>query len=121
MAANDYSPWFWDVIAKAQENDNDFKTLVQEMSRDEVIQFYQEFVEAAADLCTTRHLDYLADASEDTVQDITEYVVSKGRNYYKEVCDHPAKIPTEVKMDAPSFKGVALLVYWEKYGESIPR
>jgi hypothetical protein len=120
MEEKDRSSWFWSIIEKAQGDERELRKLLEAMHREQIIEFYRALIQAAADLRCPPYLDFLRGVSEDTIADITEYVVSRGRQYYSDVTNQPQRIPTEVSMAAPSFKGIALLVYWKKYAESIP-
>jgi hypothetical protein len=115
------SSWFWDIIAEVREDDDFLRKKLNPMSRDEIAEFYREFTEASTELQCPPYTDSLQGKSEDTIADIAEYVVSKGKDYYSAILDHPDRIPTAVPPNSPSFKGTALTVFWERFGESIPR
>jgi hypothetical protein len=121
LPADNTSSWFWDIIAEVREDDDSLRKKLQTMSRDEIAGFYQEFIEASTELQYPPYTDNLQGKSEDAIADIAEYVVSKGKDYYSTILNCPDRIPSAVPLNGPSFKGTALTVFWERFGESIPR
>jgi hypothetical protein len=50
-----------------------------------------------------------------------EYVVAQGKETYAEVLAHPELLPEDVDSNDVWVKGVAIGVFWDRFGEHIPR
>ena len=86
-----------------------------------IIEFFNEYIRASSNLWSSKLSDLLRGRSDDTQKDIYEYIVAQGKEYYAEVLAHPERAPIDVDSNDVWIKGVALGVYWDRYGERIPR
>jgi hypothetical protein len=121
FVSNVFSAWFWRIIDQAQSNRNQLRDMLKTMSREDVIRFHHEFKDAAVQLTDSPFIDYMSDLSEDGIQDIAEWIVSQGRDYYSEIWTHPERIPNEIEHGTLStFSGVADDVFWDRFREPIP-
>ncbi|WP_146118517.1 DUF4240 domain-containing protein [Blastopirellula marina] len=122
FSPDDISPWFWDIVARADRNRERLEAELHGMTREEIIRFNDEFEEAAVQLVDEPFLSYMGDGvSEDGAQDIADYVVSQGKGVYAEIWARPETIPTTVKPNEPhTFAGLASNVFWERFRELIP-
>jgi hypothetical protein len=113
------SPWFWDIVERAARNKQKLREILMGMEREEIRRFQREFVEAAVELTDEPFLEHMdPDESEDGAQDISNYVVSQGRERYLHVLQNPSAIPKHVDLGEPTnLSGVAGNVFEERFGE----
>ncbi len=95
--------------------------LLTNASRDDLIRFCHEFHEAALQLTDAPYTNYMAGGSEDYIQDMAEWVVSQGKEFFLSIWDHPAELLKYQKFDPQSsFTSVAENVFWQKFNEPMP-
>lgn len=113
------SDWFWDIIKIADKERPKLRNVLMELTRGEVYRFAFEFLDATALLQGETFTAYVnPDESEDGVEYISWWVVSRGKDFYITVWQHPENMPKHVDVHDPSILyGVAEDVYEEKYGE----
>jgi hypothetical protein len=60
--------------------------------------------------------------SEDTLDDLADEVVGKGKAFYDDVLAHPERMPEEADFDDPAhdMRYDAIQAYAERYGEAPP-
>ena len=113
------SEWFWDIVSRADKSRPKLRELLTNMTKEEVYRFQKEFVEASVELQTEPFTDYMAE-SEDGAEDVSHWVVSRGKSYYLQVWSSPEMIAAEVEESDPEILyGVAADVYRERFGEPI--
>jgi len=119
---DDISPWFWGVVAKANKSRDKLQEMLHEMNREDIIRFQNEFQEAAIQLADEPFIEYMDEGiSEDGVQDVAEWVVSQGKEFYSDVWDNPENVPETVEAgDSSTFSSVADNVFWDRFNEAIP-
>jgi hypothetical protein len=120
LTADDFSDTLWDLLRESQRSETKLERLLTAQPREVLVVFYNEFIQAAADL---RHelSDLLREKTDDTQKDIVEYVVAQGKERYAEVLAHPERLPTDVDSNDVWVKGVVIGVYWDRFQERIPR
>ncbi|MGE8526093.1 DUF4240 domain-containing protein [Chryseobacterium rhizosphaerae] len=112
------SEWFWSIIGKADLNRDKLKEILTGFSKEEIIKFQEEFVDASVELQDEPFIDYMEE-SEDGVEDIANWVVSNGKELYFQIMGNPEEIPRSVNdVTEQILYGVADEVCVEKYGES---
>ncbi|NSL88409.1 DUF4240 domain-containing protein [Chitinophaga solisilvae] len=110
--------WFWDIISKAHEDKAALREILLPMDRDDILRFQEQFIDAAVELQDEPFTDYM-ESSEDGIEDISHWIVSKGKAYYADIINHPEKVPHSVFGNTKTIlNGVADDVFEEKYGES---
>lgn len=114
------SEWFWDVIERAQRSQVCLEEILRNLRKDELIRFDHEFHQAACLLADTPYTNHLPGYSEDSLDDLTQWIVSQGRAYYLQVRDHPETMPQDADWNT-TFMGIAGEVFWERFKEDIPR
>lgn len=112
------SDFFWSTIAEANRSRDRLREILLTYSEDELVWFHEQFVITTAELKGEPFLEYMV-GSEDGVDDVADWVVSQGREYYKSVLDDPSSIPYDVEDDEEdsSLAGVASDIYYERYGK----
>ncbi|MCM0665621.1 DUF4240 domain-containing protein [Flavobacterium tyrosinilyticum] len=110
--------WFWDIISKAKQDENKLRKILEKMDKDAIYDFQDLFIEAAVELRCQPFTDF-TESSEDGIDDISNWVVSKGKAYYVEILDYPERIPYSVEDKTEEIIAhVADEVYFEKFGET---
>jgi hypothetical protein len=113
------SPWFWDIIQRAQGDRKRLRDILWALSREDVDRFTSEFAAAATELQGEPFTDYMdPEESEDGMEDIANWVVSQGEAYYRSVFEDPSRTPEHIDVDDPSdLAGVAEEVYYRRFGD----
>jgi hypothetical protein len=113
------SPWFWDIIERAQHDPKRLRDILWALSRDDVDRFKSEFDAAATELQDEPFTDYMdPEESEDGVEDIASWVVSQGEAFYRSVFEDPSRTPEHIDVDdASDLTGVAEEVYYQRFGD----
>ena len=122
FSPDDISPWFWEIVEKCERDRNQLRSVLEDMSRDEIIRFDNEFQDAAVQLVDEPFFEFMDEGiSEDSAKDVADFVVSQGKGSYASVWEHPDQIPTYIRMgEQKTFSGVASKVFWERFGGKIP-
>ena len=118
MNNTDKEQWFWNIIANAKEDRELLRTILMEFSKDNIVAFQEIFVDLAAELQCKPFTDYIEE-SEDGVEDVSHWVVSKGRTYYEKILKHPELIPYSIKGNDSDtiLYGIADEVCLDKYND----
>lgn len=114
--------WFWELIHLAAEHPEGFERALREMSEAELVDFYWTYEQAAADLKDEEFVQHMAPpVTEDHIDDVAQWVVSRGLDYYEAVMLDPASIPPELPEGATvtGLTGAAQEIYEERYGSPI--
>ncbi|MBC9932770.1 DUF4240 domain-containing protein [Chitinophaga qingshengii] len=112
------SDWFWDIISRAAENRNTLREILLAMDKADILRFQEQFVDAAVELQDEPFTDYMEE-SEDGIEDISHWVVSRGKTFYADIVEHPEKIPRTVTGNTDVILyGIADEVCVDKFGES---
>nr|WP_314561045.1 DUF4240 domain-containing protein [uncultured Capnocytophaga sp.] len=115
----DKEEWFWDIITKAKEDREQLRAILMEYSKEDIIAFQEIFVNLAAELQYEPFTDYMEE-SEDGREDISHWVVSKGKEYYEKILNHPEQIPYNITRNNSDeiLYGIADEVCLDKYNET---
>jgi hypothetical protein len=118
---DDASPEFWSIIEKAGRDRSKLRELLATLDREQLIGFYRDFRAAAEALTSSEHLDALGDdATEDDVDDITRWSVAQGERFFRNVYEHPEKMPTRIEPHSKAhFYDEILTVFYERFGEEL--
>ena len=120
LLANLNDTIFWNLITEASEDFEVFKGKLESLSRDELIGFAWKFEYLAGLLYDEKY--HQNQYSEDYLEDLTCWIVAKGRKFYENVLSHPDQMPAEVNFDEPGLDVhfQALKVYADRFGEEMP-
>jgi hypothetical protein len=108
---------FWRAIEEARQDRMKFREILQKMNRGNILRFYWTYAELAIRIRTKRfsqHAD--PDLSEDGMDELANWVVAQGRDYYRNIILHPEKIPAS-KSDV-GFMSDIVITYENRYGTS---
>jgi hypothetical protein len=117
---NEISDWFWSIIDDARGSRQAMESRLHHLEKDEITRFQNEFLEAAVQLADEPFLVHLGDISEDTMQDVAEWVVSQGKQFYVDVWNSPKRIAEVDIRKGVTYSGVAVNVYLERFGTIMP-
>jgi hypothetical protein len=118
---DEISEWFWAIIDDAKGSREALESRLNHLKKDDVTRFQNEFLDAAAQLSDEPFLVHLDDdTSEDTMQDVAEWVVSQGKQFYVDVWNTPARIASVDVRRGVTYSGVADNVFWKRFGTSVP-
>ena len=119
MTCIDKEKWFWDIITKAKEDREQLRAILMEYSKEDIIAFQEIFVDLAAELQYEPFTDYMEE-SEDGREDISHWVVSKGKEYYEKILNQPEQIPYNITGSNSDeiLYGIADEVCLDKYNET---
>ncbi|MGJ1447113.1 DUF4240 domain-containing protein [Sphingobacterium spiritivorum] len=118
MKDTEISEWFWFRIKNANLNRDTLRGLLANFSKDDLIRFQEEFIDASVELQEAPFVEYMEE-SEDGVEDIANWIVSKGKAFYFHVLKNPEETPNSVNdLTDQILYGIADEVCVEKYGES---
>ena len=111
---------FWKLITKANRSLEALTKALEGLSREELIGFAWKFEYLAGQLDDEKY--HAGQYSEDELEDLTSWIVGRGRKYYETVLHNPEKMPEEVDYDkrALDIHFEALKVYHDRFGEHMP-
>jgi hypothetical protein len=120
-----FSSLLWELLDRANGKKEELKKLLSQLPREDLLDFHKEFLRALSNLwegfdtagsLEPRPGEHL---SEDTLEDVFAYVVSKGRDYYDEIVNCPERLRRYVHPSEVPFLGLARQVFLERFGEEI--
>lgn len=111
---------FWTMIAKADEDFDALRGLLIGLDRGQLIAFAWKFEYLAGLLYDEKY--HHNRHSEDYLEDLTSWVVARGRRFYEDVLAHPDKMPSKVNYDETGLdiKFEAEKIFTVRFGESMP-
>ena len=119
MTYIDKEEWFWDIITKAKEDREQLRAILMEYSKEDIIAFQEIFVDLDDELQYEPFTDYMEE-SVDGREDISHWVVSKGKEYYQKILNQPEQIPYNITGSNSDeiLYGIADEVCLDKYNET---
>jgi hypothetical protein len=114
---NEISDTFWNIINRAQKDRSKLKAILLEFDREDLNRFRYQYKEAAYYLTDDRFVKYMLGRSEDDIEDLTEWVVGQGKEYFMDIWNHPEHIPPYIPGSRDSHLGNVVFKVWrEKFG-----
>jgi len=104
----DVSDQFWDVIQRANKDPDLFRSILDELSDDELYRFALEFMYTSDALQQEPYTDHIypgKDVSEDAIADMSYWVVSQGKGFYLTVWNQPETLATYGSLGTPETLG----------------
>ena len=114
---------FWSLVDLGRKDKDAFVERLNSLDRRELIRFVWMFEDFASELGNERYSQHTnASFSEDSLDDLWEEVVGRGRAFYEDVIANPEKMPADIDHSDPShmMRYEAGNVFHERYGEEIP-
>lgn len=99
------SPEFWHTIHEARRSRDGLCPLLHEMTRDQLYEFYRQYEEVHTALLDPEY--FKPGVSEDDVADIAMWVIAQGEATYRDIHDHPCKMPSEL----PTEEGLGFTIW----------
>ena len=105
VIGEELSAGFWSTVERAGGDRQKFRSLLWEMSEEEICRFHREY-KLAASVLTGEPFDKIiyedSGESEDGIDDIAEWVVVQGRAFYEAILQTPEDIPRHVDGGDPA-------------------
>jgi hypothetical protein len=111
------APRFWELIDAAQGDKARLRGLLNEASRDDLIRFDVEFDYMTDDLVSQATEQ---EGDTDHEEDVAGWVISQGVGRFTRVYDREEEFPAEVPDWDSNLRGIAVVVFEERFGEPIP-
>ena len=116
---------FWKIIDASKGDREQFTRVAQELSEENLLRFCWNYQEAVGQIATL--YNELTSFSEDSIEDICSWIVSKGESVYIKIWDDAEGIITtesspygRIQRD-PGLLGEALRLYQNRYAKEVPR
>ena len=110
--------WFWNIIEQAAKDEEKLYSILSELRKKDILEFQTMFVDFSVELQDEPYTDYMEE-SEDGIEDIANWIVSNGKEYYEMILENPKKTPHSVEDKVHEILyGVADEVFLELFGES---
>jgi hypothetical protein len=100
---NSLSEWFWSIVQTANHDREALREILDGILNERILQFAMEFRAAADCLWSPPFTDHLRYSSDDDIQDMSYWVVSRGQELWASVWEHPEQL-TSLE-EATAFKG----------------
>lgn len=110
---------FWDRIEGAGGDLRVFKGLLSELSEGQLRQMAEQYGGLARSLVTGGHDRFPEELREElteTLEEIANWVITQGRDYYERILEHPEGFPPRGRIHRPIFAGAIIEVYTGKFG-----
>lgn len=120
--ADDINEKFWYILDQAKKNKKKLYDILYAFERQEIIDFEYNFMKTALQLYDEPFLVQIGvERSEDIIEDICEWVVSQGKEYYFQIWNNPKLIPKNLDRNKLEeiLSGVPGEVFWDKFEEEI--
>ncbi len=126
--AETVSAEFWQIIADAKNDAKALAAILLEQSSEDLRHFYTEFQWLSCQLQDAPFIEFAAvgdeeegeGVSEDTMEDIADWVVSQGKAFYCDVWNNPEMIAKyREEIHATHVGGVASQIYWARFQEPL--
>lgn len=113
---------FWEMIALARQNREQFRTRLKEMDRESLTHFCWTYEITAADFKYEPYINYLDSKSEDGIDDISQWIIGQGKDYYMRILNNSALIPKDIPGRDPAlgYLSDAVREYRARYSEPVP-
>ncbi len=113
---------FWDTLKQAKKNPEKLAQILTSLTKREVIEFMNHFVEAMANLDDEPFVSIInSQTTEDTFEELRIWVVSQGLQFYSEIWLDPKVFPKSLSEinEEESLIGVVEEVFYQRYNENI--
>lgn len=115
---------FWQIIDACNGDKQNFKSAAENLSEDDLLRFCWNYQEAIGQIATL--YSEMTSFSEDSIEDLCSWVVSKGEKIYTKIWDNAEDIITneqspygKIQKD-PGLLGEALKHYKHLYKKEVP-
>ncbi|MCR6650121.1 MAG: hypothetical protein NVV73_00870 [Cellvibrionaceae bacterium] len=116
---------FWRIIDACEGKKELFNSVAEKLSEDDLLRFCWNHIEASGQIATLYH--ELTSFSEDSIEDICNWIVSRGESVYTDIWDDAENVITkgsspygQTQKD-PGLLGEAMKLFRHRYGKDVPR
>ena len=115
---NQISDFFWNIIERANKNPDNLEKILSESDKNTIYKFAGEFITAVIELTYDEFCENMDVSSEDSQENIREWIVSQGKDYYERIWNNPKLMPKyeDIQFDE-ILSYVAESVYEEKFDD----
>jgi hypothetical protein len=111
---------FWQTIEIARASTLRYRNLLKKMEPRQLVDFYWVYESASAWLKDERYVDYMSPKlSEDGIDDLAQWVVEQGKDYYERVLSHPEEVPRRAP-ERSKVLGEVVREYKRRFNDDIP-
>jgi hypothetical protein len=121
LTSKDFSDVLWGIIRDSHGTPEGLQAVLSQSDKDTIVTFFNEFLRASGNLWDAQLPSCLGNASVDAKADIFDFIVAQGKEVYDEMVNNPEKLPHHVDSNDVWVKGLTSSVYWNRFGERIPR
>ncbi len=114
LDASDFSERLWMILDEATGSEQQLRNILGAKPKVIIVAFDREFRRASDNL---RNNIEVPGESEDALKDLYAMVVSKGKDFYDHIVNHPERILLDTKPGDPCYFGVAGSVLLHLFGE----
>lgn len=115
---------FWSLIHDAQQDSKKIHDLLLKADRNAIKRFSWNYEEASAQL--KPEFDSTESFSEDSIDELCNWIVAQGKDFYRQVWDNPKEMqgykedPDSNYKSDPGLYSASLRVYRERFGDELP-
>ena len=113
------SDWFWDIIAQAEGSRTKLIAILMQFDYDQLNRFEYEYSYAAGYLQNKRFVEHMDGKSNDSVDDLTRWIVGKGKEFYMDVWNHPEHTPASEEYGDSNLAPASWHVCLRNFGDKI--
>ena len=117
---------FWSLIDVVNHDFDHFRDQLNTMDKNELKEFVWMFKDKAEEICEDDYLDYILEdiesITEDALEDLSGWVVGKGKEYYFNILNNPTDMPSQISDETPgiNIQYEASQVYYKRFKEHLP-
>lgn len=118
---------FWSLVEDANRDFNGFCNKLNSMEKNELKEFVWMFKDKAEELGDDVYIDSILEdiesITEDELEDLSGWIVGKGKKYYTNVLNNPEKMPSSIsdKAFGIEIQYEASQAYYKRFNEHIPQ
>ena len=116
--------WFWNIFHQAHGDDQRLAELLKDLNQQQIILLYSYMRDLATAITGPDYQPYLAQGISDEGEfEVGLWVITQGREHYREVARDPQRIP---RVDLPGNRSERMMygeiaeIYYKRFGEEIP-
>jgi hypothetical protein len=113
---------FWELIEVGKNDVDELQQRLEDLPEEELVDFYWRLEERAADLQGERFQEHMDEGlSEDSIDDLTAWVVRQGEDFFEDVNADPSEMPSELPKGGgkESYTGRVAKLYRKRYGKGV--
>lgn len=121
LSSKRFANKLWEFIEKVNDDRDELRQILSEMSEIDFIIYMREFYDAA--YAITNYFDKVGytngEPSEDGKEDLFFYVVAQGRDYFDQLLAHPESLPSGDLDYRSAFMEVPTSLFYDRFGKNL--